>query len=155
LMRIATEQGSESAEWELGRWYFTGKGVDTNFEEALKWFLRSAEQGYTEAMIDVGLTLLEIAELKHGNVVTAGSSPIPRIAYWLNKAAKLGDEEAAGRLQEIRSEYSGHCASCDKRGTEIKVFRCASCKVVHYCSKECQRIHWKAGHKIDCVVQDP
>jgi len=154
-MRIASELGSESAECALGCWYATGKGVDTNLEEALKWLLRSAEQGYTDAMIDVGQILMRIAELKHGNVVTAGNSPIPRAAYFFNKAAKLGNEKAARCIQEIRSDYSGHCAACNKRGAGIKFSHCARCKVIHYCSKECQIIHWKRGHKIDCVVQDP
>ena len=151
-MRIAAELGLKVAECIRGCWDATGKGVDTNLEEALKWFLRSAEQGDTAAIIDVGRTLLRIAWLKHGNVVTAGNSPIPGVAHWYNKAEKLGNEESARCIQEIRSDNYGHCAACNKRGARIKFSRCARCKVNHYCSKECQIIHWKRGHT---VMQDP
>ena len=30
---------------------------------------------------------------------------------------------------------------------------CASCKCRHYCSKECQKKHWKAGHKGVCAAE--
>lgn len=40
------------------------------------------------------------------------------------------------------------CQSCDKVGA---TFFCSSCKVPRYCSKPCQRSHWKeGGHKNDC-----
>lgn len=29
--------------------------------------------------------------------------------------------------------------------------RCARCKLACYCSRECQKKHWKAGHKTNCV----
>lgn len=38
------------------------------------------------------------------------------------------------------------CASCS---SEPGKKRCAICKSVHYCSRECQRNHWKA-HKKTC-----
>lgn len=46
-----------------------------------------------------------------------------------------------------------HCACCDeaeeKQGRKFKA--CAVCKVVRYCSKECQKRHWKM-HKVGCRV---
>jgi ubiquitin carboxyl-terminal hydrolase 36/42 len=43
----------------------------------------------------------------------------------------------------------GRCGLCSKPGTK---YRCGSCKVVHYCSPECQRTHWTKGHKGQCQV---
>ena len=41
------------------------------------------------------------------------------------------------------------CANCGNRTKEIlKV--CANCKSFSYCSKKCQVMHWRAGHKVDC-----
>ena len=43
------------------------------------------------------------------------------------------------------------CANC---GTAEVKFSCARCKVAHYCSRTCQKHHWKGGgHKKSCVAQ--
>jgi hypothetical protein len=42
---------------------------------------------------------------------------------------------------------SPKCASCL---VEDGQFHCARCRLVSYCSRECQRRHWKPSHKKDC-----
>eukprot|EP01084_Bolivina_argentea_P313568 543010_1 len=39
------------------------------------------------------------------------------------------------------------CGNC---GKDNALKRCASCKVIYYCTKECQAMHWKNGHKKIC-----
>jgi len=45
------------------------------------------------------------------------------------------------------------CFTCgvpgDTEGVELSV--CAQCKAAFYCSRECQKRDWKAGHKLDCA----
>lgn len=41
------------------------------------------------------------------------------------------------------------CSGCGKNGGEL--LSCSKCKSVSYCNAECQRIHWKQGHKTQCV----
>jgi surface protein len=42
------------------------------------------------------------------------------------------------------------CAAqgCEKAG----INRCSACGVIKYCSKECQKAGWKAGHKTECAT---
>ncbi|GAQ81064.1 hypothetical protein KFL_000690420 [Klebsormidium nitens] len=41
------------------------------------------------------------------------------------------------------------CANCGKPDAQS---RCGRCRVLRYCSKECQTLHWKEGrHKLACV----
>ena len=40
------------------------------------------------------------------------------------------------------------CKACDT--SDARLSRCARCEAVFYCSVECQRAHWKAGHKHEC-----
>jgi hypothetical protein len=41
------------------------------------------------------------------------------------------------------------CGACNKRDCALSL--CARCKMVQYCSKECQVKDWKARHKLQCV----
>lgn len=43
---------------------------------------------------------------------------------------------------------SGECHCCRK--VTDKPLRCASCKAVFYCGRECQVLAWKRGHKAEC-----
>ncbi|XP_071438731.1 uncharacterized protein [Hetaerina americana] len=38
------------------------------------------------------------------------------------------------------------CATCGAEST----FRCSGCRILHYCSKEHQKLDWKAGHRANC-----
>jgi hypothetical protein len=40
----------------------------------------------------------------------------------------------------------GVCEACEAPAH----LRCSRCKEARYCSAECQRRHWKAGHKTEC-----
>lgn len=71
------------------------------------------------------------------------------------------DEEKLGDILEVLAEYGAlplphaiaSCSGIDCTNVE-KVFRefnkCGRCKKVYYCSKECQRVHWKSGHRLEC-----
>jgi len=50
------------------------------------------------------------------------------------------------------SSQSGKCAHC---GAQLRppLLHCARCKSEHYCSKACQILAWKAGHKIVCMQE--
>ena len=42
------------------------------------------------------------------------------------------------------------CWGCE-RTFEARLVKCSLCRVARYCSKACQRAHWFAGHRHDCV----
>lgn len=43
-----------------------------------------------------------------------------------------------------------HCESCKiNKSVHIRVYKCAECEQVHYCSRECQKNDWKQ-HKSKC-----
>jgi hypothetical protein len=41
-----------------------------------------------------------------------------------------------------------HCSnpSCEGAGS----MKCTRCKHARYCGEQCQRVHWKLAHKVDC-----
>jgi len=46
-----------------------------------------------------------------------------------------------------------HCANCTKRNVYMN--QCSRCKMVKYCSRECQSLHWKKVHKESCTKAQP
>jgi hypothetical protein len=40
--------------------------------------------------------------------------------------------------------------SCTKTAAEVELQKCAQCRTVAYCRKECQREHWLQAHKGEC-----
>ena len=65
--------------------------------------------------------------------------------------------KANSKVDLSRDKEGEHCANCDKSSLDLKC--CSRCKVTYYCSKECQREHWKKGnHKAVCeegVLAEP
>ena len=46
-----------------------------------------------------------------------------------------------------------HCLAVQGCAGIAKLFACARCGLVKYCSKDCQRAHWKANHKSFCIAK--
>lgn len=58
------------------------------------------------------------------------------------KVEKTAIPEAEGRV------CSG--PTCGKRLPAEEALKCGACKRAYYCNSECQRSHWKMGHKSEC-----
>lgn len=45
------------------------------------------------------------------------------------------------------------CNECNKPAADCPngLKACTQCKICHYCSRQCQATHWKAGHRGDCA----
>ena len=67
------------------------------------------------------------------------------------------EEERRVNYIELTSFYMILCSSpqCMALTQADRVFaHCGRCMMARYCSKECQRSHWKAGHKAHCMGYD-
>lgn len=74
--------------------YLAGRGgLPKDATEAVKWFRKSAEQGYTDAQYNLGYLYQQ------------GAKGIPKdleqAKSWYGKAAEQGDTDAKKRLQEL------------------------------------------------------
>lgn len=72
----------------------------------------------------------------------SGKFAAPDVSALIEKVAK----------RKVKAEPKA-CAKCQAVETVGQMFQtCARCKSVYYCSKECQKAHWKrGGHKEACV----
>ena len=71
----------------------------------------------------------------------ASSAPTPKTPAPIKKKPSASTDEGCG--------HCGGAASSSLPGGKLS--KCARCGTVAYCSKDCQRAHWKAGHKQFCV----
>ena len=57
---------------------------------------------------------------------------------------------SAGQGVASTTDKSHSCANCTKTEQSVNMFpRCSECKLVRYCSRQCQRKHWEK-HKVLC-----
>ncbi|KAL1659612.1 hypothetical protein GGF50DRAFT_119712 [Schizophyllum commune] len=63
---------------------------------------------------------------------------------------KLARQDRATR-KTLERKHKSSCALCEDGPPEgTPMFTCSLCKSIYYCSKQCQRSHWKGGHKEEC-----
>ena len=54
LSRLAADQGTAAAQFNLGFMFERGQGVTQNHAEAVKWYRLAADQGYANAQHNLG-----------------------------------------------------------------------------------------------------
>ena len=77
--------GDVDAQFNLAMSYSFGKGIDQNFEKALDWFLKCANQGDAKAQYFVGVMYSN----GHGT-----EEDLEKAADWFMKSANQGDADA-------------------------------------------------------------
>jgi TPR repeat protein len=150
---LAAAQGLPQAEWRMGVICRTGRGgVRKSFFTAAHWMRKAALQGDPDAQEDLGWTLLHAKmEIFDGKANFVGHSAIPEATFWFETAE--ASMKAHGReFEKIEFRPFSHCEHCVKPCDRI--MKCSRCRGAGYCSKECQKVHWKLGHKIDCTAID-
>jgi hypothetical protein len=117
-----------NAQYDLGAAYYKGRGVDTNYAEALKWFRKAADQGNANAEYVVGGVYLNgqgvpqdyakalkwlrkatdqgYAEAQYnlGQMYANGwgvEKDFAEAAKWYRKAAEQGDSDAQAKLTDL------------------------------------------------------
>ncbi len=96
-MKEQAEKGDAEAQFNLGKMYSDGDGIQSNFQEAKKWMRKAAEQGEPKAEYVLGITLVAEAS--------------PEAIKWFRKAADQGNALAQCALGKIY--FSGSVAAQD------------------------------------------
>ncbi|KAL4443819.1 hypothetical protein ABPG75_011556 [Micractinium tetrahymenae] len=63
-------------------------------------------------------------------------------------AARGGVLTASANPSTFHMPDTPACACCGDRA--LVLLKCSACKAVEYCSKDCQRKHWREAHKAEC-----
>jgi len=98
LITKAANHGYVPAEYELGRIYLYGRGINIDYAEALVWERKAAEQGDPRAQRDLAFMY------ERGFGVVADPA---KAAEWNQKAAAQGNAEAQLHLAKALDEGEG------------------------------------------------
>ena len=137
---------------------------------ALPWFRGALRDvGLENEDKDVPIAVKDILEALPNEVVSDSPDGTVSTFEWTKvqreKAHDLMFLDATTTFQHLiplvaRASHLS-CVHCGGRGgpttsaassstSNTPLLRCASCKAVYYCSKECQVAHWKVAHKAPC-----
>ena len=97
-LQKAAEQGDAEAQFNLGRYYLFGKGVEKDEKEAVKWLRKSAEQGVAKAQYNLGVLYANGDSVPQNNA---------KAVDWLRKAAEQGDDKAQFVLNDLHRRING------------------------------------------------
>jgi hypothetical protein len=97
--RPIAEEGDAAAQFNVGLMYYDGKGVAQNFDEARRWFQRSADQGYEKAQLNLGAMYGSGKGLRKPDFVQAYK--------WLSLCAAGGDQKCIGQRDLVAQKLKG------------------------------------------------
>jgi len=97
-LRASAEAGDAAAQYELGRSYVRGMGVQRDMNKAYEWWLKSASQGNRDGQFGLAL-MFDAGE----GVNQSFSSAL----VWYRKAAEQNDARAQHRIGQIFAEGLG------------------------------------------------
>lgn len=96
IVQSFAEEDDPCSQFVLGAMYLDGRGIDRNYEEAVRWFQLAAEQGHPSGQLNLGL----MYELGRG-VGKSGAEAL----RWFRAAAEQGS--ASGQYELGMAYYRG------------------------------------------------
>ena len=93
-LKALAEKGVARAQYELGRRYANGLGVEKNKKEAVEWYRKAALQGHAGGQYGLGIQYMGSA-IEHGTYTYSAVVPdiVKALAWWI-LAAKQGHKQA-------------------------------------------------------------
>ncbi|KAJ3697291.1 hypothetical protein LUZ61_000996 [Rhynchospora tenuis] len=117
--------------------------------DALRELAYCLQDGYgVKRSISSGRRLLVLAaSLELGYLAPAADEHVHVANQFLCEwfATRMGTLEGKG----LRLCSHDQCGRVETRVHEFR--RCSVCGLVNYCSRSCQALHWRKGHKAECV----
>jgi hypothetical protein len=157
LLTVSAAKGYRWSQYMLGDRYFLDPeslGLTKSLGRSYYWLIKAAEQNAGLAQSRLSQLLLALTELQFGNAHIPGYSPIPMAYRWAKRAKKnKGGDSAQSMIEMLEKLIDDYgCAFCGKALADCAYKkRCSRCNAVNYCSDDCQKKAWAAGHKQDCV----
>jgi MYND finger len=152
-LTLSAAQGYHPAQGMMdAMYYIEDSPMNKSYPKIFYWCRKAALKGCVQSQLLVTALLSAKTEL-YGYPHFVGHSALPESLYWCDL---LRENKRYGNLKEVVVKFLNWdtCACCNAHGSNAKVRLCKACKTVRYCSRECQKRHWRMGHKVDCQGVD-
>lgn len=132
----AAELGNGQCAYQLAITYKIGI-VPVDKDKYYHWLRKAAELGYHEALSEMGRQTNEFGIRRK-----AAKKQIKKLEKDRDIVSMLTTDETA--------KCSNPSCTATENEETGRFQVCIVCKHVKYCSKDCQTVHWRAGHKKEC-----
>jgi len=165
---LAAAQGFDDAMFSLSEMYYSNhfRGLKHPAPFVLYWAKKAALRGHIQAQHFYAENLLNVAMQTFGDeyYLSPGINVMPEVLYWERQCIAAGGCDRANVDAQSKAakfvdwfettQLKRACSYCRKppQAEDQRLKSCTRCKAVAYCGKECQREHWKLGHKVDCFT---
>jgi len=154
----SSEQGCLLAQHALGLHYLCAEQDMGSNHRAMYWFELAASGGHHKSNFYMAYLLADCAEKRyelHGCPCYAGDDSLTRAIFLAREATQKCKDagevlnfKESSILEDLETKVGSYCAYCYRTGK--KLMGCGRCKTAFYCSKDCQLMHRKIGHKLVC-----
>jgi len=118
--------------------------LNVSKDKQIKLLLDTFYEDYQSGVTRQPEVLQRLALLHSGFTALLGDEILIVRCFW-TKAMDMSSFEADGKMCSI-------CMNCKVSKKLEELSKCGGCNMVCYCSKECQKKHWKT-HKKDCQTK--
>ena len=109
--------------------------------------------------MNAGPTIEKFSKVPHKSIMENSKILLTKIYVQTGMKYERGGWEGRGGMEGVLTIVKGEtevfgmkCSNVPCKVHSEKLLKCAACGSVGYCSKECQKADWKAGHKQSCAV---
>ena len=99
--------------------------------------------------LDCGIASIDVGEGDLINMSGFGKQMYVSGLFRKNKNIRIPWIENNKKRRKKRKKYIKQCKQCKCINSD-KLKLCSGCLLVWFCSKHCQKISWKKGHKYKC-----
>ncbi|KAJ7106839.1 hypothetical protein C8R43DRAFT_206594 [Mycena crocata] len=105
---------------------------------------------YHSVLLDIKLCLLDVDALVKTEIFAASElfAPWQRFYALVQERLQLLDSFDSSRPTVYKACDN---MTCSEICVKSKLQRCSNCLDLYYCSKQCQKVDWRAGHREDCA----
>ena len=150
LYKSSEEKGMVEPLLKIGYYYYHGYGVEQNLNKAIEYLELSSNKGNIHSYYYLGFAYNKL----NAESISQKFDLLLKSIYCWRKYTEEADkpenkDTLLNNIKNLTELTKQNCAQCGKNADPV-LRVCGGCKILRYCSNECQVENWRNSHKEDC-----